>query len=802
MGNELHEYDRETDLIKHGKRSVFVIVPDNFPLHEDGLIGREFLEKYQFSLTNEHLRLDDITYPLEDSGYVVPPRSNKTLHIPQKIRKANVVITNHELIPEGLNKVHKNQLRIPIDNQTNRPLIIWEDKIKTERVNTAHANQKRIPPLEITKRITTLMENTRLNHVEDKIRPAIEQLITQYHDVFCLPNDPLPCSPDTEHVIRVKDNKPINNIGYRPPEVHREEIKRQTNEMLDKGIIRPSKSPYNSPIWVVPKKPDASGKKKWRIVIDYRKLNDKTDQDAYPLPVIDDILDHLGKAKFFSAFDLSSGFHQIPMEPESKKYTAFSTPEGHFEYNRMPFGLKNAPATFQRMMDTALRGLIGKHCFVYLDDIVIYGKTYQEHNENLQILFERLRQVGLKLQPDKCEYIRPELEYLGHLITKDGVKPNPKKISAVQNFKQPTNVTEVKSFLGLVGYYRKFIRNFSTISKPLTNLTKKETEWQWTDKCTQAFTTLRSALCKEPVLRYPDYAKEFVLTTDASNVGIGAVLSQEGHPCCYISSTLDKAQQNYTTTEKELLAIVWSIKRLRQYLLGRRFKIQTDHKALVWLFNVKDPSSRLLRWRLKLEEYDFYIEHKKGRENGAADALSRVFATRESEELEPETEGSIEPKEPEDLLTPEQIYSEYTAWGMKGYTEDRIKYLKNTNKGLWTNIRRDRTPGTQNDLELSDYDEKDWVNDLYLGIKFRLDNQQKPRFSLSDPTFTIYEKEAIKDMLNFLSGKVNKKIRLCRALRELTPEEKLTILKENHGSELTHHFGENKSLERLRENYE
>ena len=226
------------------------------------------------------------------------------------------------------------------------------------------------------------------------------------------------------------------------------------------------------------------------MVIDYRQVNKDTDQDAYPLPVIDDILDQLGQAKFFSAFDMSAGFHQLPMQEESKKYTAFPISQEHYEYNRMPFGLKIASATFQRMMDNAFRGLIGKEYFVYINDIVIFGKTF-EHNMNLIKVLERIKKPGLKLEPTKREYLRPELEYLGHLITADGVKINPVKIKAVKEFKKLTNVKQVQSFLGLADYYRKFIKNFSSIALPLTKLTQKETIFDWTSKCEEAFNKLK-----------------------------------------------------------------------------------------------------------------------------------------------------------------------------------------------------------------------------------------------------------------------------------------------------------------------
>ena len=241
---------------------------------------------------------------------------------------------------------------------------------------------------------------------------------------------------------------------------------------------------------------------------------------------------------------MSAGFHQISMEENSKKYTVFSTMQGHFEYNRMPFGLKNAPATFQRMIDNAFRGLVGKECFVYIDDIVIFGKTLEEHNKNLVKVLQTIKELNLKLEPSKCEFLRPELESLGHLITADRVKPNPAKTEAVKNFKQATTVKEVQSFLGLAGYYRKFIKHFSTIAKPLTKLTQKDAAFDWTLKCQKAFHSFKVALCSAPVLRFPNFTKPFTLTTDASNVRIGAVLSQDNHPCLFTSRTLNKAEEN------------------------------------------------------------------------------------------------------------------------------------------------------------------------------------------------------------------------------------------------------------------
>ncbi|XP_015839413.2 retrovirus-related Pol polyprotein from transposon 297 [Tribolium castaneum] len=421
--------------------------------------------------------------------------------------------------------------------------------------------------------------------------------------------------------------------------------------MLKQGIIRPSDSPWSSPIWIVPKKLDASGQRKWRIVIDYRKLNEQTVEDRYPLPNINDILDKLGRSQYFSTIDLASGFHQIEVDPNDVQKTAFTVENGHYEFVRMPFGLKNAPSTFQRVMDNVLRGIVNNCCIVYLDDIIVFSTSLQEHIQKLTAVFDRLRKFNFKIQLDKSEFLKKEVNYLGHVITPEGIKPNPDKIKAILDYSIPTTPKQLKGFLGLIGYYRKFIKNFAKITKPLTIRLKKdhkidpnETDYK------NCFEFCKNLLTNDPILQYPDFDKQFILTTDASNYAIGAVLSQgtigSDLPVAFASRTLNEHEINYSTIEKELLAIVWATKYFRPYLYGRKFKIVTDHQPLKWLFSLKEPNSKLVRWRLRLEEFDYEIHYKKGTLNSNADALSRppnLNMATTPDNSEPETDYSDKP---------------------------------------------------------------------------------------------------------------------------------------------------------------
>lgn len=398
--------------------------------------------------------------------------------------------------------------------------------------------------------------------------------------------------------------------------------------MLDQNIIRHSSSPWSSPIWVVPKKPDASGEKKWRLVVDYRKVNEKTIDDRYPIPNITEVLDKLGKCNYFTTLDLASEFHQIEIEPNDIKKTAFTVEHGHYEFVRMPFGLKNAPSTFQRVMDHILRKFIGKICLVYMDDITIYSTSLQEHSENLEKILKTLTDFNLKIQLDKSEFFRKETAFLGHIVTPEGVKPNPDKIEAIQAWPLPRNEKELRGFLGTIGYYRRFLQDFAKIVKPLTVQLKKGESINHSKDFVEAFEKCKTLLTSSHILQYPDFSKPFVLTSDASNFAIGAVLSQgpigKDKSVAFASRTLSKTEENYSTIEKELLAIVWACKYFRPYLFGNKFTLYTDHRPLQYVFNIKDPSSKLVRWRLSLEEFDYEIKYREGKQNVVADGLSRI----------------------------------------------------------------------------------------------------------------------------------------------------------------------------------
>lgn len=628
----------------------FYIVRDNTNVPFDGLIGNDFLlhQKAQINYEKSALTIKDLPFPLkihfsanidEENCYYLPPRSETIVEVGILNKNISeglspeIQLCTDVYLAKALLKVNKNgKAFTTILNASEKLIKINKLNLYLEEIpylQCYHLAESSVNNFENSNRLDVLQSNLRLDHLNSEEKSELLNLCKSYSDIFFLPNDCLTHTETLQHEIKTTTSTPISTKIYRFPKVHETEVDNQINRMLNDNIIRPSSSPYNSPLWVVPKGRDKdSGQQKWRIVTDYRKLNNVTVGDSFPIPNIDYILDQLGHSKYFTTLDLASGFNQILIKPEDVCKTAFSTPQGHYEYLRMPFGLKNAPATFSRLMKTVLTGLEGSQCFTYLDDTIVYASCLSEHNSKLEKVFNRLRINNLKLQPEKCEFLHREVSYLGHIITADGVKPNPEKIRAIVDYPKPVDSKSIKQFLGLMGYYRKFIKNFSTIAKPLTSLLQNDVVFVWNDEQEDAFQKLKNSLITEPILQYPDYTKPFILSTDASNSALGAVLSQgeigNDLPISFASRTLNKAEIHYSTTEKELLAIVWATKHFRTYLYGQKFVIVTDHRPLIWLFNCKDPSSRLIRWRLKLEEYDYDIHYKPGCANSNADALYEI----------------------------------------------------------------------------------------------------------------------------------------------------------------------------------
>lgn len=459
-------------------------------------------------------------------------------------------------------------------------------------------------------------------HLNQNDRIKLTQLLHEFADIF---DDKLSKCNVTSHRINTGDNNPVKHRPRRLPYAYREESERQIKEMLEQGIIKPSTSPWSSPIVLVKKK---NGE--LRFCVDYRKLNQITVNDAHPLPRIADLLDSVKDATYFTTLDLRSGYWQIPVAPEDRLKTAFVTQNGLYEFTRMPFGLKTAPATFQRAMEVILAGLTFDICLCYLDDVIVFGRNLAEHNHRLETILTRFREHDMRVKLTKCVFASPQVTYLGHSISQQGVTPDPSKVAAVQQIPSPCSVKEVRSFLGLTGYYRRFIPNYATLSQPLTKLTTKEycNNFKWTDDCNAAFQKLKTLLCSAPLLRYPNFHREFVLQTDASDVGVGAVLSQYDdlgveHVVAYASKTLSPRERNYSTTEKEAFAIQFGTQHFRVYLLGRKFLIVTDHNALTWLHTM-EPKGRIARWLMDLQEFDFEVKHRPGRLHNNADALSRL----------------------------------------------------------------------------------------------------------------------------------------------------------------------------------
>ena len=408
----------------------------------------------------------------------------------------------------------------------------------------------------------------------------------------------------------------------RTPRGFEEEEERCLREQLESGVIRPSSSAWAAPTVLV-RKADGSV----RFCIDYRGLNSRTIKDAYPLPRIDMCFDCLGDMSYFSTVDLQSGYWQVQVEETDIHKTAFITKYGLFECIKMPFGLCSAPSTFQRCMELVFPGLQWRTLLIYLDDIIILGRTMEENLERLDEALGRLQAANLKLKPSKCKLLQREVLFLGHIVSSEGARPNPKLVEAVCQWSPPQDRQGVQQFLGLCNYYRRFVPNFSAIASPLTELTSKSVMFRWTEAANLAFVTLKTALTTAPVLSFPLPSGEYLLDTDVSDLVVGGVLSQvqdgEEKVIAYSSKKLNKQQRRYCVTRRELLVVVTFLREFRNYLLAQEFVIRTDHNSLTWLLRFKEPQGQLARWLEYVFQFRFQIVHRHGKKHGNADALSR-----------------------------------------------------------------------------------------------------------------------------------------------------------------------------------
>ena len=450
-----------------------------------------------------------------------------------------------------------------------------------------------------------------------QLPPSIRCVVEKHRHVLEVPNGLPPPRAFDHRIVLHDETRPVNVAPYRYAHFQKGEIERQVEEMLSQGLIRTSTSPFSSPVLLVRKK-DGS----WRFCTDYRALNEATIKDRFPIPTVDEMLDELHGAMVFTKLDLRAGYHQIRMREEDVYKTAFRTHSGHYEYLIMPFGLCNAPSTFQAAMNEVFKPFLRKFVLVFFDDILVYSTSLEEHIGQLQVVLGLLEQHHFFIKLSKCEFVQRELEYLGHIISGEGVKVDPKKIEAMVDWPLPANITALRGFLGLTGYYRRFVKGYGLIAKPLTSMLGKK-KLEWNDGAKGAFEELKRAMTHTPVLALPNFEKPFEVYTDASGEGIGAVLVQEKRPLAFISKALGPMKRAWSTYGREMLAVIHAVKIWRPYLLGRKFTIVTDQQPLRHLLEQKIVTPEQQKFMVKLLGFEYDIVYQPGKENKVADALSR-----------------------------------------------------------------------------------------------------------------------------------------------------------------------------------
>jgi hypothetical protein len=528
------------------------------------------------------------------------------------------------------NVVHdgrKNTYTLEKNGRTHMLLPIEDKKVKEETSNTIllmsgkelldEVKKDEDMQFVVVRKPRVILTSTSI----DDLPEEIQELLENFADIVV---DDLPCSLPpirsiSHHIDLIPGASLPNKAAYRLTPQENEEVKKQVQDLMDKGLVRESLSPCVVPTVLSPKKDGG-----WRMCTDSRAINKITIRYRFPLPRMDDLMDCLSGAKFFSKIDLKSGYHQIRMREGDEWKTTFKMNEGLYEWLVMPFGLTNAPSTFMRLMNEVLKDFIGKFVIVYLDDILIFSKTEEEHLRHLTLVMRRLQQEKLLINLKKSSFMKKELIYLGFVISSNELKMDPEKVKAIKEWSSPKNIFEVRSFHGLASFYRKFIRNFSGISAPMMDTVKKRHKsFHWTEEAEKSFKLLKEKITEQPVLVLPDFSKTFQVRCDASGFAIGAVLSQDNRPIAYFSEKLNDAKKNYSTYDKEFYAIIQALKKWRHYLVLKEFVLYSDNHALQFITRQEKLNQKHAKWVEFMQNFTFVIKHISGTANKVVDALSR-----------------------------------------------------------------------------------------------------------------------------------------------------------------------------------
>ena len=544
-------------------------------------------------------------------------------------------------------RYNPSYIDLPVSHNKLLPSVLQaptlELKVLPSHLKYAYLGENQTLPVIISNKLTSLEEEKLIRILRDH-KEAIGWTIADIKGI----------SPSTcmHRILLEEDYKPFREAQRRLNPPMMEVVKKEILKLLDAGMIfLISDSKWVSPVQVVPKKTsfivakNDNGelvpirmKNGWRVCINYRKLNTSTRNDHFPLPFIDQMLERLAGRSHYCCLDGFSGFNQIPVAPEDQEKTTFTCPFGTFAYRRMPFGLCNAPATFQRCMVSIFSDYVENIIEVFMDDFTVHGDSFDNCLENLTKVLKRCIETNLVLNYEKCHFMVDQGLILGHIVSSRGIEVDKSKVDLIKSLPYPTSVREVRSFLGHAGFYRRFIKDFSKITQPLFKLLQKDTSFDFSTECQNSFDQLKEKLTSAPVIQPPDWELPFEIMCDASNYAVGAVLGQRigksAHAIYYASRTLDNAQRNYSTTEKELFAVVFALEKFRSYLLGTKVIIYSDHAALKYLLAKKESKPRLIRWILLLQEFDLEIRDKKGTENSVADNLSRLIINEEPQPLQ------------------------------------------------------------------------------------------------------------------------------------------------------------------------